>query len=72
MSVRDNATLAQVPDALELAGRPGAAALFLAVDGLIRMNLVADGELMQLAESLAHAGLNKIREAQGIAGGVTP
>lgn len=60
----DRATLGEVPIALRMAGRPGAATLFLAVDGMIRANFFSDKEMGELGSSLAQAALLRINEAR--------
>ena len=61
----DRATVGNVPTALEMAGRPGAAALFLAVDGMIRSGVVSDEEMGRLGQELATATLQKIDRGEG-------
>jgi hypothetical protein len=58
----DNARVGDVPDALLLAKRPGAAVLFLAVCGLIEGNVTPDEELHRLGRTIAEAGLRRIEE----------
>lgn len=51
-------------DHLLAAGRPGAASLILAVTGLIVSGLTPDRELLDLAGTLAKAGLKQAIEAK--------